>query len=86
MVLFSSCLVNNDLLNLFSYSIAKSSSILIFMQVTVNEKLCMVLSKYKSHYESKFQLKENIIKQGVNLYLFEIYNTKMIYNLIQYGK
>jgi len=56
------------------------------MQVTVNEKLCMVLSKYKSHYKSKFQLKENIIKQGINLYLFEIYNTKMIYNLIQYGK
>jgi hypothetical protein len=86
LVSFSSTIVNQELLQLSSYSTAKSSSILTFMQVAAKEEPCMLLSVLKQHYESKIMFKEELSKQGTNLTLYDVHDAKMLYNLTQHSQ
>ena len=86
LVSFSSAIANHDLLQLCSYSTAKSSSILTFTQVAAKEEACMLLSVLKPHYKSKRMLKEELLKQGTNLILYDVHDAKILCNLTQYSQ
>ena len=56
LVSFSSIITNKELLSLSNYTIAKSSSILIWMQVASKEESYILDAVLKEYYEEKAQL------------------------------
>ena len=82
LISFSCAIMNIDLLDLPCYSISKSSSIIIFMQVIAKKELCMPIFILKSYYESRMKLKKEVLLKGTSIDIFNIYYSKILHNLI----
>ena len=85
LVSYSSAYFNEYLINLPNYSIAKSSSILTYQQVTTKEKASIILSLRKEYFKFILKLKEEIKENKKILYFYNTHNIKMTYDIMQYS-